>query len=36
MADVFEEETEPTVSIQEFLKDVEDQELVNPSPNFAV
>ncbi|KAM7525871.1 hypothetical protein LguiA_015773 [Lonicera macranthoides] len=27
MADVFEEETEPTVSIQEFLKDVEDQEL---------
>lgn len=27
MADVFEEEAEPTVSIQEFLKDVEDQEL---------
>lgn len=29
MADVFEEEAEQTVSIQEFLKDVEDQELVS-------
>uniref|UniRef100_A0A5B7BHT4 Putative E3 ubiquitin-protein ligase UBR7 n=1 Tax=Davidia involucrata TaxID=16924 RepID=A0A5B7BHT4_DAVIN len=27
MADAFEEEAEPTVSIQEYLKDVEDQEL---------
>ena len=29
MADVFEEEAEQTVSIQEYLKDVEDQELVS-------
>lgn len=29
MADVFEEEVEQTVSIQEYLKDVEDQELVS-------
>ena len=31
MADGFEEEAEPTVSIQEYLKDVEDQELVASS-----
>lgn len=30
MADAFDDEAEQTVSIQEYLKDVEDQELVLP------